>query len=83
MRRKAQLLHAHPHLNVVPVRGNIDARLQMLRTGELDAIVLAAAGMCSSLSLCRSLSRALCWGRVRGLSPARVRQPGTPVIHVS
>jgi porphobilinogen deaminase len=26
------------------VRGNIDARLQMLESGELDAIVLAAAG---------------------------------------
>jgi porphobilinogen deaminase len=44
MRRKAQLLHAHPHLKVVPVRGNIDARLKMLENGELDAIVLAAAG---------------------------------------
>jgi porphobilinogen deaminase len=44
MRRKAQLLHAHPHLNVVPVRGSIDARLAMLESGELDAIVLAAAG---------------------------------------
>ncbi|WIA28701.1 hypothetical protein OEZ86_011237 [Tetradesmus obliquus] len=45
LRRKAQLLHAHPHLRVVPVRGNIDARLQMLESGELDAIVLAAAGL--------------------------------------
>ncbi|KAF6251077.1 porphobilinogen deaminase, dipyromethane cofactor binding domain-containing protein [Scenedesmus sp. NREL 46B-D3] len=45
LRRKAQLLHAHPHLKVVPVRGNIDARLQMLQDGELDAIVLAAAAL--------------------------------------
>jgi porphobilinogen deaminase len=44
LRRKAQLLNAHPHLRVVPVRGNVDARLQMLENGELDAIVLAAAG---------------------------------------
>lgn len=44
LRRKAQLLHAYPHLTVVPVRGNVDHRLQMLHRGELDAIVLAAAG---------------------------------------
>jgi hypothetical protein len=50
LRRKAQLLHAHPHLRVVPVRGNIDARLQMLESGELDAIVLAAAGVAFSSS---------------------------------
>lgn len=45
LRRKAQLLHSHPHLCVVPVRGNIDTRLKMLEKGELDAIVLAAAGV--------------------------------------
>jgi len=44
LRRKAQILHAHPHLSVVPVRGNIDSRLDLLNKGELDAIVLAAAG---------------------------------------
>lgn len=44
LRRRAQLLHAHPHLNIVPVRGNIDARVRMLQEGQLDAIVLAAAG---------------------------------------
>lgn len=44
LRRKAQLLHAHPHLNIVPVRGNIDARVKMLQSGQLDAVVLAAAG---------------------------------------
>eukprot|EP00775_Hariotina_reticulata_P010546 gene10546-10706_t len=45
LRRKAQILHTHPHLNVVPVRGNIDRRLEALHKGELDAIVLAAAGL--------------------------------------
>lgn len=44
LRRKAQLLHSHPHLKVMPVRGNIDTRLEMLESGDLDAIVLAAAG---------------------------------------
>eukprot|EP00879_Flechtneria_rotunda_P008490 GHRR01008895.1.p1 GENE.GHRR01008895.1~~GHRR01008895.1.p1 ORF type:complete len:321 (+),score=112.30 GHRR01008895.1:946-1908(+) len=45
MRRKAQLLYAHPHLKVVPVRGNIDKRMEMMADGQLDAIVLAAAGL--------------------------------------
>lgn len=50
LRRKAQVLHAHPHLQVLPVRGNIDQRLAMLKSGELDAIILAAAGELKEMS---------------------------------
>ena len=45
-RRKAQLLAQRPDLNVVEVRGNVVTRLQKLADKpELDALVLAAAGM--------------------------------------
>ena len=44
-RRKAQLLHARPALDIVEVRGNIDTRLRKLRETDLDGIVLAAAGI--------------------------------------
>jgi hydroxymethylbilane synthase len=45
VRRRAQLLVRRPDLTVVPLRGNVDTRLQRWRDGDLDAIVLAAAGL--------------------------------------
>lgn len=45
LRRQAQLLHARPDLIVLPLRGNLDTRLKKLETENLDAIVLAAAGV--------------------------------------
>jgi hydroxymethylbilane synthase len=44
--RRAALLHAlHPRLAVVNLRGNVDTRLAKLERGEVDALVLAAAGL--------------------------------------
>ena len=45
LRREAQLRERHPHLQVVPLRGNLDTRLGKLDRGEYDAIILAAAGL--------------------------------------
>ena len=45
LRRKAQLLAMRPDLNIVDLRGNIDTRIRRLQNGELDAIVVAAAGV--------------------------------------
>jgi hydroxymethylbilane synthase len=45
LRRKAQLLFARPDLLVVPLRGNLDTRIKKLETENLDAIILAAAGI--------------------------------------
>ncbi|HSL29674.1 MAG TPA: hydroxymethylbilane synthase [Anaerolineales bacterium] len=44
-RRAAQLLVRRPNLNVLPLRGNVETRLQKLWNGEYDAIVLAQAGL--------------------------------------
>jgi len=44
-RRKAQLLHIRPDLQVTEVRGNVDTRLKKLADGQYDAIVLAEAGL--------------------------------------
>lgn len=44
-RRRGFLLAARPDLHVVPLHGNVDTRLQRLDGGEVDALVLAAAGM--------------------------------------
>ncbi|HET7178015.1 MAG TPA: hydroxymethylbilane synthase [Solirubrobacterales bacterium] len=45
LRRRAQLLAARPDLRVSELHGNVDTRLRRLSEGELDAIVLAAAGL--------------------------------------
>lgn len=45
LRRRAQLLAARPDLRVQELHGNVDTRLRKLAEGELDAIVLAAAGL--------------------------------------
>lgn len=44
-RRRAQLLRLRPDLRVVPIRGNVDTRLAKLAAGEVDATLLAAAGL--------------------------------------
>ncbi|WP_327177235.1 hydroxymethylbilane synthase [Streptomyces sp. NBC_01335] len=48
-RRMAQLnAHAKSHglsIETVPIRGNVDTRIGFVRNGELDAVVLAAAGL--------------------------------------
>ena len=45
LRRRAQLLAARPDLRVEELHGNVDTRLRKLAEGELDAIVLASAGL--------------------------------------
>jgi len=45
LRRMAQLKARRPDLDVVPLRGNVDTRLKKVQAGELDAIVLACAGL--------------------------------------
>lgn len=45
VRRQAQLLACKPDLEIVNIRGNIDARLTALDRGELDGLILAYAGM--------------------------------------
>lgn len=44
-RRAAQLKARRPDLVVVPLRGNVETRLQRLRDGEFDGLLLAAAGL--------------------------------------
>ena len=45
LRRRAQLLATRPDLRVSELHGNVDTRLRRLEEGELDAIVLAVAGL--------------------------------------
>jgi hydroxymethylbilane synthase len=45
LRRQAQLLAARPDLQIHALRGNVNTRLRRLDDGELEAIVLACAGL--------------------------------------
>lgn len=45
LRRRAQLLHYRADLQLFDLRGNLDTRLKKLDSGELDAVMLASAGL--------------------------------------
>ena len=45
LRRRAQLKHHFPQLEIKELRGNVNTRLRKLDDGEYDAIILAAAGL--------------------------------------
>jgi hydroxymethylbilane synthase len=44
-RRAAQLLSIRPDLKIVPLRGNVETRLAKVQSGEVDATLLASAGL--------------------------------------
>lgn len=44
-RRGLSLLRYRPDLEIVPIRGNVDTRVRKVREGQVDAAILAAAGL--------------------------------------
>ena len=44
-RRAARIKFLRPDLVTAPIRGNVDTRIQKVRDGEFDAVILAAAGV--------------------------------------
>lgn len=44
-RRKYQLLSLRPDLKIKDIRGNVDTRLEKMRRGDFDGIILAKAGL--------------------------------------
>ena len=45
LRRTSQLKAFRQDFNIIPVRGNVDTRLQKLKANEFDAVILAEAGI--------------------------------------
>jgi hydroxymethylbilane synthase len=45
LRRQAMVLHRRPDLRLLNIRGNVETRLRKLEGEELDAIILAQAGL--------------------------------------
>ena len=57
-RRRAQLLHQRPDLELLDLRGNVDTRLRKLDEGQYDAILLAEAGL-RRLGLAERIAQAI------------------------
>jgi hydroxymethylbilane synthase len=45
LRRRCQLLHLRPDINIIELRGNITTRIKKFITSDWDAIILARAGV--------------------------------------
>jgi len=58
LRRQSQLLHVRRDLRMLELRGNVDTRIEKLRRGDYDAIVLAKAGL-DRLGLSGNITQAL------------------------
>ena len=58
LRRQSQLLHARRDLRVLELRGNVDTRIEKLKRGDYDAIILAKAGL-DRLGLSGNISEVL------------------------
>lgn len=58
LRRKCLLLEANPNITVVPIRGNVDTRIEKLKNSDWDTLILAEAS----------------WHRLGGFAPLSYRQ---------
>ncbi|KQY97950.1 porphobilinogen deaminase [Pseudolabrys sp. Root1462] len=58
LRRQAIVMAARPDLKVTPLRGNVETRLRKLESGEVDATLLAMAGL-NRLGLSQHATRAM------------------------
>ena len=45
LRRMAEIKYNHPDLDVQPIRGNVDTRINKVRKGEFAGVVIAEAGL--------------------------------------
>lgn len=58
LRRRAQLWHARPDLQMIDIRGNVETRIRKLHDGEFDALILAEAGV-TRLELAQNVTQLL------------------------
>ena len=65
LRRELMIRMNYPHLEVLPIRGNVGTRLRKLDAGEFDALIMASAG----------LKRLELFDRIRSIIPPEVSLP--------
>ncbi len=59
-RRKAQWLNRYPNHELINIRGNVETRIQKVKTDNMDAAIFAAAGL-NRLGLQREIGKRLEW----------------------
>lgn len=72
LRRKAHMLSKRPDLTMVDIRGNVPTRLQKVPDGELDAVILAEAGLSrlGFLDKAHELQLTMTPARIQDICPA-------------
>jgi len=60
LRRQAQILAKNPNLKVVNFRGNVQTRLRKLKEGQVDATMLAYAGL-ARMDMTENVTKVLDW----------------------
>lgn len=72
LRRKAHMLSKRPDLTMVDIRGNVPTRLQKVPDGELDAVVLAEAGLSrlGFLDRAKALQLTMTAAQIQDICPA-------------
>lgn len=65
LRRELMIRMHYPHLEVLPIRGNVGTRLRKLDAGEYDALIMASAG----------LKRLELFDRIRMILPPEISLP--------
>lgn len=65
LRRELMIRMNYPHLEVLPIRGNVGTRLRKLDAGEYDALIMASAG----------LKRLELFDRIRCIIPPEISLP--------
>jgi hydroxymethylbilane synthase len=83
LRRQMQLLAANPALTVTPLRGNVQTRLDKVKAGQVDATILAKAGL-NRLGItpefCRDLSfTEMCPSGGQGIVAIETREADTDI----
>ena len=81
LRRGAQIRHRRPDITIVPLRGNVETRLRKLQTENMEAVVLAAAGI-KRLNLAHRITEYLNFNVLlpavgQGALSIEIRQEGT------
>ncbi len=87
-RRKAQMLHFRPDIELKDIRGNVPTRLEKLREGQFDAILLAGAGLTrlqldlDDFSVIRFSPKEFIPAPAQGVLAFQVRKADTPLRRV-
>ena len=68
IRRQAQLKSIRSDLNIINIRGNVDARLQALDNGEVDGLILAMAGFTSEPTYSNSTGNTGCQASIMSVN---------------